>query len=142
MAGSSFVHLHVHTEYSLLDGAAKVDALFAEAAAHGMPAVAMTDHGNCFGSARFHAAAAGTGVKPVIGIEAYLAPAHRTHREPVLWAQRARGKDRDGEREGRGDVGGEGAHTHMTILATGAEGLRNLFRLSSRARRLVSGCGR
>ncbi|HWN36617.1 MAG TPA: PHP domain-containing protein, partial [Pseudonocardia sp.] len=70
----SFVHLHVHTEYSMLDGAAKVEALFAEVQRLGMPAVAMTDHGNMYGAAEFYRTATKTGVKPIIGIEAYVAP--------------------------------------------------------------------
>lgn len=77
MAGSSFVHLHVHTEHSILDGAAMVAPLVAEAARLGMPAVGMTDHGNMFGAYEFHQQAAKAGVKPVIGIEAYVAPESR-----------------------------------------------------------------
>ena len=69
-----FVHLHVHTEYSMLDGAAKVGALFGEAERLGMPAVAMTDHGNMYGAAEFFHRAKSSDVKPIIGIEAYLAP--------------------------------------------------------------------
>ena len=70
----SFAHLHVHTEYSMLDGAARVDDLFAEAARMGMPALAMTDHGQLFGAVDFYLAGQKHGVKPVLGIEAYLAP--------------------------------------------------------------------
>ena len=69
-----FVHLHVHTEYSMLDGAAKVNALFGEAEKLGMPAVAMTDHGNLHGAYDFYSKARRHGIKPIIGIEAYLTP--------------------------------------------------------------------
>lgn len=70
----SFVHLHVHTEYSMLDGAAKIKPLVAEAARLEMPAIAITDHGNNFGSYEFHKAATEAGIKPIIGIEAYISP--------------------------------------------------------------------
>ncbi len=127
----SFVHLHVHTEYSMLDGAAKVSPLFAEAQRLGMPAVAMTDHGNMYGSAEFYRASKKYHVKPIIGIEAYLAPASRHHKKPIFWGQaNQRGSDEFGE---GGDVSGSGAYTHMTMLAANATGLRNLFTLSSLA---------
>ena len=70
----SFVHLHVHTEYSMLDGAARLGELTERAAELGMPAVAMTDHGNVFGAYEFYKKAKDAGVKPIIGIEAYFAP--------------------------------------------------------------------
>ena len=121
--GDSFVHLHVHTEYSMLDGAARLKNLFAETARMGMPALAMTDHGNLFGAYDFYKQATAAGVKPVIGIEAYLTPGtDRRDRTRVRWA--------DG---GENDVSGGGAYTHMTMLATDAVGLRNLFRLASRS---------
>ncbi|WP_433557849.1 DNA polymerase III subunit alpha [Pseudonocardia xinjiangensis] len=127
----SFVHLHVHTEYSMLDGAAKVNALFSEAERLDMPAVAMTDHGNMYGSAEFYRRAAKSSVKPIIGIEAYLAPASRHIKKPIFWGQASqRGSDEFGE---GGDVSGAGAYTHMTMVARNATGLRNLFRLSSLA---------
>jgi DNA polymerase III subunit alpha len=126
-----FVHLHVHTEYSMLDGAAKVGALFGEAERLGMPAVAMTDHGNMYGAAEFFRRARSSDVKPIIGIEAYLAPGSRFHKKPVFWGQSSqRGSDEYGE---GGDVSGAGAYTHMTMLAGDATGLRNLLRLSSLA---------
>ncbi|MCG8915727.1 DNA polymerase III subunit alpha [Actinokineospora sp. PR83] len=121
---SSFVHLHVHTEYSMLDGAAKVGPLFDEAVRLGMPAVGMTDHGNLYGADEFYQSANRVGVKPIIGIEAYLAPESRHHKKPVFWGRRG---------AARGDVSGGGAYTHMTMLAENATGLRNLFRLSSLA---------
>ncbi|MFY9807934.1 MAG: DNA polymerase III subunit alpha [Pseudonocardiaceae bacterium] len=130
-ASDSFVHLHVHTEYSMLDGAAKVGPLFAEAARLGMTAVAMTDHGNMYASAEFYRKATGAGIKPIIGIEAYVAPASRYHKKPVFWGQlHQRSTDESGM---GGDVSGAGAFNHMTMLAENATGLRNLFRLSSLA---------
>ena len=88
---SQFAHLHVHTDYSLLDGAASIGPLIAEAARLGQPAIAMTDHGNMFGAYQFHAAAVKAGIKPVLGIEAYAAPASRYHKKPVFWGRRRNG---------------------------------------------------
>ncbi|HEX6918872.1 MAG TPA: DNA polymerase III subunit alpha, partial [Actinomycetes bacterium] len=119
----SFVHLHVHTEYSMLDGAARVDELLAEAARMGMPALATTDHGFVFGAYEFWKAAQRHGVKPIIGVEAYVTPGtHRSDRTRVKWG--------DG---GRDDVSGGGAFTHMTLLAQDTAGMHNLFRLASLA---------
>ncbi|MDI5980272.1 PHP domain-containing protein, partial [Amycolatopsis magusensis] len=73
MSKDSFVHLHVHTEYSMLYGAAKIAPLFAEAARLGMPAVGMTDHGNMYGADEFYQQARKAGITPIIGIEAYVA---------------------------------------------------------------------
>ncbi|MGH3997324.1 MAG: DNA polymerase III subunit alpha, partial [Pseudonocardiaceae bacterium] len=115
----------------MLDGAAKISALFAEAQRLGMPSVAMTDHGNMYGSAEFFRQSKRSGVKPIIGIEAYLAPASRYHKKPIFWGQaNQRGSDEFGE---GGDVSGGGAYTHMTMLAADVTGLRNLFKLSSLA---------
>ena len=112
----SFVHLHVHTEYSMLDGAAKVAALFGEAARLEMPAVAVTDHGNMFGSAEFYRQSKKTGVKPIIGIEAYVAPASRFHKKPVFWGQsHQRGTDDLGE---GGDVSGRRRRGHGTMASS------------------------
>ncbi len=131
MSNDSFVHLHVHTEYSMLDGAAKIAPLFAEAARLGMPAVGMTDHGNMYGGDEFYQQSKKHGIKPIIGIEAYIAPESRFHKKPVFWGQaNQRGSDELGE---GGDVSGAGAYTHMTMLAQNATGLRNLFKLSSLA---------
>ena len=118
MSSENFVHLHVHTEYSMLDGAARVGDLMAEVKAQRMPAIAMTDHGNVFGAFEFYKAAKKADVKPIIGIEAYVAPESRFDKKRVQWA--------DG---GEDDVSGGGAYTHMTILAENNEGLANLFRL-------------
>lgn len=115
----------------MLDGAAAIKKLFAEAQRLEMSAVAMTDHGNMFGAAEFYRVAAGSAVKPIIGIEAYVAPESRIHKKPVFWGQQTqRGTDEFGE---GGDVSGGGAYTHMTMLAANATGLRNLFTLSSLA---------
>ncbi|SNR62289.1 DNA polymerase III, alpha subunit [Haloechinothrix alba] len=131
MSQDSFVHLHVHTEYSMLDGAAKIAALFTEASRLEMPAVGMTDHGNMYGADEFYQQALKSGVKPIIGIEAYVAPQSRFHKKPVFWGQSSqRGADEYGE---GGDVSGAGAYTHMTMIAANATGLRNLFTLSSLA---------
>jgi len=128
----SFVHLHVHTEYSMLDGAAKNGKLIAEVERLGMPAVAMSDHGNMFGAYEFQQIGKKSGVKPIIGIEAYVAPESRFHKKQVFWApggQRVASSDGEGGK----DVSGGGRYTHMTMWAENAEGLRNLFRLSSLA---------
>ncbi|MBV9846625.1 MAG: DNA polymerase III subunit alpha [Kutzneria sp.] len=124
MSDRSFVHLHVHTEYSMLDGAAKIGALFAESKRLGMPAVGMTDHGNMYGADQFYQEAKKTGIKPIIGIKAYVAPASRFEKKKILWGDPSQRSD---------DVSGSGAYTHMTMLAASATGLRNLFALSSRA---------
>lgn len=118
----NFVHLHVHTEYSMLDGAAKISELVAEVARQEMPAIAMTDHGNVFGAFEFHKTAKAAGIKPIIGIEAYVAPESRFDKRRVKWAE-----------GGEDDVSGGGAYTHMTLLAENNEGLSNLFKLSSLA---------
>ena len=106
----------------MLDGAARVGDLVEEVARLEMPAIAMTDHGNVFGAFDFYKQAIKAGVKPIIGIEAYVAPESRHDKKRVQWA--------DG---GDDDVSGGGAYTHMTILAENNHGLANLFRLSSLA---------
>ena len=122
-SSDSFVHLHVHTEYSMLDGAARLKDLFAETARMGMPALAMTDHGNVFGAYDFVKQATAAGVKPIIGMEAYVTPGtSRFDRTRVRWAE-----------GGEADVSGGGAYTHMTLLAVDEVGLHNLFRLASLA---------
>ena len=123
-SSDSFVHLHVHTEYSMLDGAARLDDLFAKTAEMGMPALAMTDHGNVFGAYDFWKKAKSHGVKPIIGIESYVAPGSRFDKSRVRWG--------DG---GEDDVSGGGAYTHMTMLATNG-------RSRSRASRMRSFCTR
>ena len=122
-SNDSFVHLHVHSEYSMLDGAARVKPLIEEAATQGMPAIAITDHGNMFGAYEFWHAATVAGLKPIIGTEAYITPGTaRQDRTRVRWGN-----------GGEDDVSGSGAYTHMTMLSTDNEGMHNLFRLSSLA---------
>jgi DNA polymerase-3 subunit alpha len=109
---SQFVHLHVHTQYSLLDGANRIDALVQEAKGFGMPALAITDHGNLFGAIEFYQKATAAGIKPIIGCEAYLAPKSRFDRE------------------------GQFAHNeyyHLILLAADKTGYRNLLKLASLA---------
>jgi len=122
-SNGSFVHLHVHTEYSMLDGAARIGDLFIESARMGMPALAVTDHGSMFAAYEFYRAAQANGVKPIIGIEAYLTPGtSRFERRRVRWGN-----------GGGDDVSGGGAYTHITMLAETTAGMHNLFRLASRA---------
>ncbi|WP_353950382.1 DNA polymerase III subunit alpha [Knoellia sp. S7-12] len=122
----NFVHLHVHTEYSMLDGAARIGDLFTRASELGMPALAMTDHGYLYGAHEFWRKAQGTGVKPIIGLEAYITPGtHRTDKTRVKWGDE---RTRQGD-----DVSGSGAYTHMTLLAKDNDGLRNLFKMDSQA---------
>ena len=127
-SAGNFVHLHVHTEYSMLDGASLLDGLFARTSELGMPAIAMTDHGNLHGAYDFYRRAKQHGVKPIIGIEAYLTPGTmRGERRRVRWGQG------DLAEEGGKDVAGGGAYTHMTMWAETTEGMHNLFRLASLA---------
>ena len=106
----------------MLDGAARVKELVEEVAKQEMPAIAITDHGNVFGAYEFDKQARKAGVKPIIGLEAYVAPESRFDKKRVKWA--------DG---GEDDVSGGGAYTHMTLLAEDNTGLSNLFRLASLA---------
>ncbi|PWN03591.1 DNA polymerase III subunit alpha [Nocardioides silvaticus] len=125
---SDFVHLHVHTEYSMLDGASLLDGLFARVSDLGMSSIAMTDHGNLHGAYDFYSKARKHGIRPIIGLEAYLTPqTDRSERRRVRW-----GKG-DVAEEGGDDVAGGGAYTHMTMWASSTEGMHNLFRLSSRS---------
>lgn len=116
----------------MLDGAAKNGLLLAEAARQQMPAIAMTDHGNMFGAYEFFQTAKKHPVKPIIGIEAYLAPSSRRCRVQEYWATGKREAD-DPDVEGGKDVGGGGRYTHMTMIARNVTGLHNLFRLSTLA---------
>ena len=128
MSSDSFAHLHVHTEYSMLDGASLLDGLFERVTSLGMSSIAITDHGNLHGAFDFYSKAKKYGVKPIIGIEAYLTPGtHRSERKRVRW-----GKG-DLAEEGGNDVAGGGAYTHMTMWAQSTEGMHNLFKLGSRA---------
>jgi DNA polymerase-3 subunit alpha len=124
-AGSndSFAHLHVHTEYSMLDGAARLKDLAERTAELGMPAIAMTDHGNVFGAYEFYKQCKAAGVKPIIGMEAYFTPnISRFERKRVNFYK-----------GGPDDVSSRGAYTHMTLLSESTQGMHNLFRLSTGA---------
>lgn len=121
MVTKDFAHLHVHTEYSMLDGAARLGDLFTHAKELGMKSMATSDHGFLFGAFDFWRQAKAHDIKPIIGVEAYLTPGtHRTDRSRVRWG--------DGSRD---DVSGGGAYTHMTMWAETTEGMHNLFRASS-----------
>ncbi|HEY1233487.1 MAG TPA: DNA polymerase III subunit alpha, partial [Candidatus Binatia bacterium] len=112
MEHSRFVHLHCHTEYSLLDGANKVDKLFERIKALNQPAVAMTDHGNMFGAVEFYREAVSHGIKPIIGCEIYVAPTSRFEKKGV-------------------DKGPKEYNNHLILLAMNREGYRNLCKLVS-----------
>ena len=122
-----FVHLHVHTEYSMLDGAARVPDLLGEAARLGMPAIAMTDHGNLYGAYEFYKKAKSAGVKPIIGLEGYYAPQGRFERRPFDFGGGFDEGTPDDSSAGRGKQ----SYTHMTLWAENTAGMHNLFRLSS-----------
>src|SRR5580692_5499496 len=110
MSAESFVHLHLHTEYSMLDGANRIPDVMKKAREFGMPAVAMTDHGNLFGAIEFYQEAEKAGIKPIIGCEMYMAPGKLTEK------QAASARD---------------AAYHFTILAQDERGYRNLVKLVS-----------
>ncbi|WP_445517091.1 DNA polymerase III subunit alpha [Streptomyces sp. NEAU-174] len=124
MTKPPFTHLHVHTQYSLLDGAARLKDMFNACNEMGMTHIAMTDHGNLHGAYDFYQQAMGAGVTPIIGIEAYVAPESRRYKRRVQWGQPHQKRD---------DVSGSGGYTHKTIWASNKTGLHNLFRLSSDA---------
>lgn len=122
-SNASFVHLHNHTEYSMLDGAARLGELFDETERLGMPALATTDHGYLFGAFDFWKRATDQGIKPIIGVEAYVTPGTaRTDKSRVRWGEEHQRKD---------DISGGGSYTHMTLLSYNNAGMRNLFRASS-----------
>lgn len=108
--GNSFVHLHVHTEYSIKDSIVRIKDLAAKAAEMEMPAVAMTDHGNLFGAVEFYQNTTGAGVKPILGCEIYLAPSTLDHKK---------------------DIPGRKRSTHLTLLAKDTTGWNNLTKLVS-----------
>ncbi|MBM3800320.1 MAG: DNA polymerase III subunit alpha [Actinobacteria bacterium] len=122
--GASFSHLHVHTEFSMLDGAAKLDELVAKAVADGQPALGITDHGNMFGVLDFYRECRQQGIKPIVGTEAYMAGESRFDRPP----RRGRLDDTGGDVEGGGKL-----YYHLTLLAENDLGYRNLIKLSSLA---------
>jgi DNA polymerase-3 subunit alpha len=109
MTHADFVHLHLHTQYSLLDGACQLDRLIAKAKEYRMPALAITDHGNLFGAVDFYAQASKEGIKPIIGCELYMAPGSRFERTP-----------QDGQYEGA---------NHLTLLCRDLVGYKNLIKL-------------
>src|SRR5215212_4988520 len=110
----SFVHLHLHTEYSLLDGASRPEDLAKRVAKQGMPACAITDHGNMFGAVEFYNAMKKEGVKPIIGCEMYVAYGSRF--------------DKAGVEDGQADAG---ANNHLIVLAQNDIGYKNLVKLVS-----------
>ena len=121
-----FVHLHVHTEYSMLDGAARLGDLMKAANEMGMKAMATTDHGYLFGAFDFWKQATDAGIKPIIGVEAYVTPGTaRGDKTRVKW--------RTDESQRGDDVSGGGAYTHMTLLSKNNTGMHNLFKASSLA---------
>ncbi|HET7510866.1 MAG TPA: DNA polymerase III subunit alpha, partial [Solirubrobacterales bacterium] len=107
---ADFVHLHLHSQYSLLDGANRLDDVIAAAKAAGMPAMALTDHGNMFGAIEFYNRARAAGVKPIVGVEAYVAQGDHRDRTP-----------------------GKGSSNHLVLLARDETGYRNLLKLTSAA---------
>src|SRR5262245_25691925 len=102
---AEFVHLHVHSQYSMLDSALRLDAMVGRAKSLGMPALALTDHGNMFGALQFYKACKDAGIKPILGCEVNLCRDHRAE------------KARDSH--------------HLVLLARDQEGYRNLVRLTS-----------
>ena len=112
-ASSDFVHLHVHTDYSLLDGACRIDRLMQRACDMGMKALALTDHGNMFGAIEFYNAAKSKGIKPLIGCEIYIVESSRLEKA---------GKSEDGK-----------SYYHMGLLAKNLTGYQNLLKLVSDA---------
>ncbi len=112
-ADKNFVHLHVHSDYSLLDGACRIDRLIDRAAELGMTALALTDHGNLFGAIDFYTVAKGKGIKPLVGCELYLSEGSRL------------------EKQGRSDEGR--SIFHLGLLARDIEGYQNLLKLVSDA---------
>jgi len=122
--GNSFTHLHVHTEYSMLDGASRLDDVIAAAASDGQPALGITDHGNMYGVLDFYRGCRAAGIKPIIGTEAYMAHDSRFERPN----RRGRIDDSGGDTEG-----GRKLYYHLTLLAETNAGYKNLIQLASRA---------
>ena len=110
-SSEQFVHLHVHSEFSLLDGLSRIPEMTQRVAEQGMPALALTDHGRMYGVIPFYAAAKKAGIKPIIGIEAYVAPRGMT------------------DKEGKADAD----YHHMILLAKDDIGYRNLLALTTAA---------
>ena len=112
MKHSQFVHLHLHTQYSLLDGMIRLDELFKKVKAYAMPAVAITDHGNMFGAIDFYQQAFKNGIKPIIGTELYVAPKDRKDKTPSSIGESTR---------------------HLVVLVKNKQGYKNLIKLNSLA---------
>src|SRR6202158_240750 len=125
MENPRFVHLHLHTDYSLLDGACDLEEVVDEAARRKMPAVAVTDHGNLFAAESFYQAAKTRGVKPIIGCEVYVAKGSRHERGES--SQRETGNGNSGAQAEPGQRG----TNHLVLLCENAEGYRNLIQLVS-----------
>ncbi|MCE5322708.1 DNA polymerase III subunit alpha [bacterium] len=111
MDAPGFVHLHTHTEYSILDGASRIKDIIKTAAKYEMPSVAITDHGVMYGNLMFYSEAKSAGIKPILGCEVYVAPRHRTQRDPRL--------DKE--------------QYHLVLLAKNEKGYKNLIKLVSTA---------
>lgn len=126
-----FVHLHVHTAYSILDGHALIEDLFEEIDRLGQSAIAITDHGNMHGTYQGWKTAQKFGLGFIPGIEAYMTPGgkHHTHKERVFFG--TGGGKQDHREEGASDVAGRGTYTHMTLLGVSTEGMHNLFDMST-----------
>ncbi|MBI5400716.1 MAG: DNA polymerase III subunit alpha [Candidatus Yonathbacteria bacterium] len=107
MSNPSFIHLHTHSHYSLLDGLSKIDEMVALAKERGMNAIGLTDHGNMYGAIEFYKKCKGAGIKPIIGVEAYITPGSRHDKRPGIDTTRY----------------------HLTLLAKNAQGYKNLIRL-------------
>ena len=124
-AKPQFAHLHNHTEYSMLDGAAKIKPMVAEAVRLGQPALGITDHGYLFGAYEFYRECKAAGIKPVIGLEAYVTPGtSRFDKTRVLWGESWQKED---------DVSARGAYNHLTLIAENTQGMHNLFRMGTEA---------
>ena len=120
----SFVHLHLHTQYSLLDGAIRLRDLFATAKEQGVPAIACTDHGNMFGAIDFYTQAIQNGIKPILGSEVYFTPGSRFDRKPPKNTQTISSQD---EQESKHQI------HHLVLLCKNLTGYRNLCQLLSKA---------
>src|ERR1700730_13849085 len=125
MKTPGFVHLHLHTDYSLLDGACDLEEVVDEAARREMPAVAVTDHGNLFAAESFYQKAKTRGVKPIIGCEVYVAKGSRHDR-----GESSQRESANGHSDSPAESGGRGTN-HLVLLCENAEGYRNLIKLVS-----------